>query len=177
VGIAGPMLQEIEWAALLHDIAKIALPDAILLKAGALTDQEFAAVKDHPARADRILQHLKYLDNARTIVRSHHERYDGQGYPDGLAGDDIPIGARILAIADTYDAITSNRPYRHAMSGSLALAEIAAQATRQFDPRLVAAFLSVMESGGSAVSASSHHASLGSEEPASETSVSSHLYR
>jgi len=146
-GITGRSLQEIEWAALLHDIGKIALPDAILLKASSLTTQEYAAVKDHPVRADRILQHLKYLDVARVIIRSHHERYDGNGYPDGLAGEEIPIGARILAIVDSYDAMTSARPYRKMISRDKALAEIAANAATQFDPRLAALFITIVEPG------------------------------
>ena len=121
--------------------------DAILLKASSLTTQEYAAVKDHPVRADRILQHLKYLDVARVIIRSHHERYDGNGYPDGLAGEEIPIGARILAIVDSYDAMTSARPYRKMISRDKALAEIAANAATQFDPRLAALFITIVKPG------------------------------
>jgi HD-GYP domain-containing protein (c-di-GMP phosphodiesterase class II) len=146
VGVAGRQLQEIEWAAALHDIGKIALPDAILTKAGPLTADEYGVMKEHTTRGDRILQHLKYLDTARMIIRAHHERYDGRGYPDGLAGEEIPLGARIMAIADSYDAMTSARPYRHAMDPQDALAEIEVNAGTQFDPKLVATFLTIMRS-------------------------------
>jgi HD-GYP domain-containing protein (c-di-GMP phosphodiesterase class II) len=143
-GVTAHALQEIEWAAALHDIGKIALPDAILLKSDSLTKEEYIVVKEHPIRADKILQHLEYLDAARMIIRSHHEAYDGSGYPDGLAREEIPLGARILAIADSYDAMTSARPYREASSSREALAEIELHAGRQFDPRLTATFLEIM---------------------------------
>jgi HD-GYP domain-containing protein (c-di-GMP phosphodiesterase class II) len=145
-GVSGQTLQDIEWAAALHDIGKIALPDAILLKPGSLTTQERGVMQEHPIRAERILQHLKYLNAARMIVRSHHEAYDGSGYPDGLAREEIPLGARILAIADSYDAMTSVRPYRNAMSPLDAMAAIEANAGKQFDPRLAATFLKIMRS-------------------------------
>ena len=143
-GVTGQSLQDIEWAAALHDIGKIALPDSILLKPGGLTAEEYTAVKDHPIRADRILQHLKYLNAARMIIRGHHESYDGKGYPDGLTGEESPLGARILAIADSYDAMTSTRPYREAMDPWDALAEIKTNIGRQFDLRLTEKFLTMM---------------------------------
>jgi len=138
-------LKDLQYAAELHDIGKIAVPDAIIAKPGRLTDDEFAVMREHPRRGDKILQHLKFLDHARMIVRSHHERYDGTGYPDGLKGEEIPLGARILAIADSYDAMTSARPYRDAMSADAALAEIQGGAGRQFDPRLAALFTTLLE--------------------------------
>jgi len=144
IGVTGQCLQDIEWAAALHDIGKIALPDAILLKSDSLTDEEYTAVKDHPIRADKILQHLRHLNAARMMIRGHHESYDGRGYPDGLTGEEIPLGARILTIADSYDAMTSTRPYRDAMDPMDALGEIAANVGRQFDPRLAEAFLTMM---------------------------------
>ncbi|HAU36925.1 MAG TPA: hypothetical protein DCX07_04325, partial [Phycisphaerales bacterium] len=138
-------LKDLQYAAELHDIGKIAVPDAIIAKPGRLTGDEFAIMQEHPRRGDKILQHLKFLDHARMIVRSHHERYDGTGYPDGLKGEEIPLGARILAIADSYDAMTSARPYRDAMSADAALAEIQGGAGRQFDPRLAALFTTLLE--------------------------------
>ena len=144
VGIGGSRLQDIRRAATLHDIGKIAVPDAIILKAGRLTEEEFRVVREHPARADRILHPLKHLGNARMIVRGHHERWDGKGYPDGLTAQEIPFGARILALADAYDAMTSTRTYRMAMDPAAALREIERSAASQFDPELTVAFLKMM---------------------------------
>jgi len=140
IGLSGDDLEHIRRAASLHDIGKIAVPDEIILKPGRLRPEEFAKIKEHPLKADRILQHLRFLDTARLIVRAHHERYDGKGYPDGLSGEEVPIGARILAVADSFDAMTSARPYRKAMTPDDALARMAAEAGRQFDPAIVAAF-------------------------------------
>ncbi|MDY7009722.1 MAG: HD domain-containing phosphohydrolase [Planctomycetota bacterium] len=145
VGAKGSQLEDIRRAALLHDIGKIAIPDSIILKPGPLDAQEHSVVEEHSVRADKILQHLKFLGPARMIVRAHHERYDGKGYPDGLCGEEIPLGGRILAIADTYDAMTSARPYRHAMAPSEALTEIEVNAGKQFDPKLAKAFLETMK--------------------------------
>jgi HD-GYP domain-containing protein (c-di-GMP phosphodiesterase class II) len=92
-----------------------------------------------------MLQHLKFLDSVRMIARAHHERYDGTGYPDGLKGEEIPLGARIIAVADSYDAMTSARPYRHAMTPQKALTEIETSAGKQFDPKIAATFLELME--------------------------------
>ena len=144
IGVTGDRLETIRRAAALHDIGKIAVPDSIILKPGRLDAEELAVMKEHPGRGDRILQHLRFLNSARMIIRSHHERYDGTGYPDGLQGEEIPLGARILAIADTYDAMTSARPYRPVAASEEALAEIQANARKQFDPKLVAAFLEKM---------------------------------
>jgi response regulator RpfG family c-di-GMP phosphodiesterase len=137
-------VKTLRWAAALHDIGKIAVPDAIILKAGPLTPQESLAVQEHALRADRILGPLKFLGAARRMVRSHHERYDGKGYPDGLEAEAIPLGARILAVADAYDAMTSSRAYRDAVAPEDALYEIEINAGRQFDPRLAAAFVTMM---------------------------------
>ena len=144
LGIKGKQLENIKRAAALHDIGKIALPDKIILKPGPLDAAERSTVQEHSARAERILQHLRFLDSVRMIVRAHHERYDGGGYPDGLTGEEIPFGARMLAIVDAYDAMTSVRPYRKAMNPCDALAEIKANAGKQFDPKLAAAFLELM---------------------------------
>jgi len=145
LGIKGEQLETIRRAAALHDIGKIALPDKIMLKPGPLDSEERATVQEHSARAEKMLQHLSFLGSVRMIVRSHHERYDGTGYPDGLEGEEIPFGARILTIVDAYDAMTSVRPYRGARGHEEALGEIAANAGKQFDPKLAAAFLEMME--------------------------------
>jgi response regulator RpfG family c-di-GMP phosphodiesterase len=144
VGVDGDYLREIRQAAELHDIGKIGIPDQILWKPGSLSEEEFLAIMKHSLHADKILQHLKFLNNVRIVIRAHHERYDGKGYPDGLVGEEIPIGARIIAIADTYDAMTSTRPYRQAIPHAEALLEIEQNAGTQFEPRLVAAFSDMM---------------------------------
>ncbi|MEO8484633.1 MAG: HD domain-containing phosphohydrolase [Acidobacteriota bacterium] len=108
-----------------HDIGKIALPDSILLKPGPLTADEFEKVKEHPVVGDRLCGDLRALNRVRSIVRHHHERLDGSGYPDGLAGDQIPLLAQMIGVVDVYDAMTTNRPYRAARSSEEALAELA----------------------------------------------------
>ncbi len=113
-----------------HDIGKIALPDAILLKAGRLTVDEFERVKEHPVIGDRLCGDLRALQHVRAIVRHHHERLDGSGYPDGLRGDEIPLLAQIIGVVDVYDAMTTNRPYRAARSSEEALAELALEVER-----------------------------------------------
>jgi response regulator RpfG family c-di-GMP phosphodiesterase len=138
-------LKDLQYAAALHDLGKLAVPESILGKAGKLLPWEYDIIKEHPARADTILAHLKFLDKARMIIRSHHERYDGSGYPDGLAGEEILLGGRILAVVDSYDAMTSTRPYRTSMAQADALDEIARGAGSQFDPRLASAFIDMMK--------------------------------
>lgn len=126
---------------LFHDIGKIGIPDLILLKPERLTENEYEIIKEHSKRGERILQTLSFLKEAAPLVRSHHERVDGKGYPDGLAGEEIPLGARIIAVADAFDAMTSKRPYRSGLEIPKALIEIQKQAGTQFDIRAVAAFL------------------------------------
>ncbi len=143
-------LPEAEWTALqhgalLHDIGKIGVPDAILLKPGPLTEAEWVVMRRHPGLGARILSGIPFLDAASRIVRTHQERWDGGGYPDGLRGEDITLGARIFAVADAFDAITSDRPYRPARFYAEARAEIEAGSGTQFDPRVVAAFLQIPE--------------------------------
>jgi len=136
-------LGDLELAALLHDVGKIAVPENILNKPGKLTDQEFALIKEHPARGESILRPVIELKNIAHVVRAHHEHYDGNGYPDGLKGREIPLGARIMAVADTYDSITSERPYRKAASHRYAVKEIIRCSGSQFDPEVVEHFLEV----------------------------------
>jgi len=135
-------LHQIYWGALLHDIGKIGVPDAILLKQGALDEDEQRVMRAHPEAGYRIVSQVPGLEEAAEIVHCHEERYDGTGYPRGLSGDGIPLGARLFAVIDTLDAMTSDRPYRRALSFDAARAEITSVAGTQFDPRAVDVFLS-----------------------------------
>jgi response regulator RpfG family c-di-GMP phosphodiesterase len=138
---------EIESArvgALLHDIGKIGIPDNILRKPGKLTAEEFALIKQHPLIGDRILAPIPQLQRARGVVLGHHERFDGSGYPYGLAGDDIPIAARIVAVADTFDAVTETRPYHAGESVVQALEVLQENKGKLFDPKVVDAFFEVL---------------------------------
>jgi response regulator RpfG family c-di-GMP phosphodiesterase len=131
-----------EYGFLLHDVGKIGVPDRVLLKPGPLTDPELALMRTHTLMGAQMLDGIAFLDGAGiAVVRSHHERWDGAGYPDGLAGEEIPLGARVFSVADTLDAITSDRPYREAQPWETARDEIVAQAGRQFDPAVVEAYL------------------------------------
>lgn len=135
----------VERGFLLHDLGKVHVPDAVLLKPGPLTADEWRFMRLHPAAGAEIIKRLpQHLHGAIPIVRHHHERFDGKGYPDGLAGDEIPLACRAFAITDTFDAITSDRPYRSALSQEQAIEEIAANAGTQFDPDAVAVFLSLV---------------------------------
>jgi putative nucleotidyltransferase with HDIG domain len=135
-------LHQVYWGALLHDIGKIGVPDAILLKHGALTAEERQVMQAHPESGYRIVSQVEGLAEAAAIVYSHEERYDGTGYPRRLAGDAIPLGARLFAVIDTLDAMTSDRPYRRALPFDDARAEIVRMSGSQFDPLAVRAFLS-----------------------------------
>src|SRR4051795_8575461 len=131
---------QIEFGFLLHDVGKVAVPDSILFKADRLTDEEYALVARHPVIGAEILRDVTFLGEAKLVVRHHHERWDGAGYPDGLHGDDIPLAARIFAVADTLDALTTDRPYRQAPSWTSARSVIDAESGTQFDPAVVAAY-------------------------------------
>jgi putative nucleotidyltransferase with HDIG domain len=131
-------------AATFHDIGKIAIPDAILGKPGVLSDAEFELMKSHATESARICGKIAALREAVPMIRHHHERYDGRGYPDALAGRNIPVGARIISVADTWDAITSDRPYRPGQPATVALDEIRRVAGTQLDKMCVNAFLSVL---------------------------------
>ena len=134
-------LRQIYWGALLHDIGKIGIPDAILLKPGPLDEHERAVMRTHPEIGHAMLKDVPFMREAAQIVLCHEERFDGKGYPRRLAGDAIPLGARLFAVIDTLDAITSDRPYRAGMSFDTAKAEIQCCAGEQFDPMAVEAFL------------------------------------
>ena len=143
-------VKQVEVAALLHDVGMLALPDTVALCAGRLNEQQYEAMQRHSLIGARILEGLEFLTPVIPIVRSHHERFDGQGYPDGLVGQNIPLAARIIAVADVYDAITSPRAFRGAKSKEDALAEIRAEAGAQLDPTAVTAFLDEVERLGEA---------------------------
>jgi response regulator RpfG family c-di-GMP phosphodiesterase len=125
----------------LHDIGKIGVPDAILMKPGPLSGDEWKVMRKHPAMGAKIVRPLGFPDRTLQVILHHHERFDGGGYPARLAGDEIPLAARVFAIADAFDAMTSDRPYRDAMPRNAALEIIVAEAGRQFDPQAVAVFL------------------------------------
>ncbi len=137
----GMLLQQVYWGALLHDIGKIGVPDAILLKHHELTPAEWQVMHTHPAIGHRILSSVPFMATAAEIVLHHEERYDGTGYPDGLRGQEISLWARLFAVIDTLDAITSDRPYRKGLTFDAAQAEILRQAGTQFDPLAIEAFL------------------------------------
>lgn len=134
-------LQQVYWGSLLHDIGKIAIPDAVLLKKGPLSEAEWEVMRSHPQRGHDIIAGLPFMARAAEIVLSHEERYDGGGYPQGLAGDEIPWGARLFAVIDTLDAMTSDRPYRQRLPFDAAKTEILRMSGSQFDPRAVQAFV------------------------------------
>jgi putative nucleotidyltransferase with HDIG domain len=146
MGLAGDRIRVIARGAFLHDIGKMAIPDAILRKPGALDADEKAIMMEHCFRGYQMLRKIPFLSEASDIVYSHQEKYDGSGYPRGLKGEQIPLGARIFAVADTLDAITSDRPYRAAQPTRAALDEIAKYSGTQFDPGVVKTFLSMPES-------------------------------
>ncbi len=138
-------MEDIEIAGLLHDIGKIAMPKSILCKNGKLNDEEFLVMKSHPVRGGKIVFNIKKLQMISEWVKAHHEKWDGTGYPDGLKGEAIPFAGRIIALADTYDAMTSTRPYRTALSHEYAISEIERCAGTQFDPTLAKLFVSLSD--------------------------------
>jgi putative nucleotidyltransferase with HDIG domain len=137
----------LEIAALLHDVGKLGVEAFILAKPASLDEVEMAAIRYHPLLGVRILESVRQLADIIPFIRHHHERFDGNGYPDRLKGEDIPLEARILSVADAYEAITSNRPYRRARSPQEALQEIRKGIGTQFDPRVVEAFESAFANG------------------------------
>jgi HD-GYP domain-containing protein (c-di-GMP phosphodiesterase class II) len=146
LGLTPSEIAALDQAAELHDLGKIGMPDALLRKPGALAPPEWAQVRLHPEKTVELLRQLPFLRPCLAIIRAHHERYDGTGYPDRLAGEEIPLGARILAVADSYDAMTSERPYRPPFTHEEAVEKLKQGAGTQWDPRVVATFLEVLSS-------------------------------
>jgi putative two-component system response regulator len=154
LGLAGDQVAALRRGGYLHDVGKIGIPDAILMKPGPLTDEEFAVMKRHPIIGESVCGDLRLLRPVRSIVRHHHERLDGSGYPDGLRGDDVPLLAQITGIVDVYDALTVNRPYRARVATDAAYAELRLEATRGWrSHELVESFVALAESGALAAAA------------------------
>jgi HD-GYP domain-containing protein (c-di-GMP phosphodiesterase class II) len=142
-------VERIRYAALLHDIGKINIREDILNKPGKLTDEEFFIMSQHPVYGARIMEPVEEFKEILPYVYHHHERYDKKGYPDGLGGEEIPLASRILAVADSFDAMTSDRPYRNAMSLEKAVDEIKRSKGTQFDPQITELFLGIIDSKSS----------------------------
>ena len=139
---------EVAYGFFLHDIGKVGIPESVLCKPGPLTDDEWDIMRTHPGIGAQIVEPIRFLEGAVEIVRTHHERWDGRGYPIGLRGEQIPLAARVFAIADSFDAMTSDRPYRAAMSFGEAFEEIRLGSGTQFDPDIVEVFLDLASEGG-----------------------------
>lgn len=146
IGIKDEELENLRLCCLLHDIGKIGIYDVILDKPGKLTDEEFDLIKKHPEKGAEILKPIKQLSKIIPGILHHHERYDGKGYPDGLMGEDIPLCARILHVADSFDSMTADRPYRPAPGVEYAISEFKKYVGLQFDPQVVEAFMRILES-------------------------------
>ncbi|MEW5804113.1 MAG: HD domain-containing phosphohydrolase [bacterium] len=145
MGLSHEEIDQVKQSGPIHDIGKIGISDAILNKPGGLTDEEFKEIKRHPVLGTRVLKHLRLLQPEMAIVEHHHERWDGRGYPDGLRGNKIPRASRILAVADSIDAMLSNRPYRPVQTLEYAISELHRCCGTQFDPEVVEAFLAVLK--------------------------------
>jgi HD-GYP domain-containing protein (c-di-GMP phosphodiesterase class II) len=141
LGLSETELVELEYSALFHDIGKIGVPEQVLNKPSRLTDEEFKIMQSHPEMSAQILNGFAIFEKAAINAKHHHERFDGRGYPSGLKGEDIPLFARIILIADTFDAMTSTRPYRKGLPYPVAYEELMRFSGSQFDPKLVQAFI------------------------------------
>jgi putative nucleotidyltransferase with HDIG domain len=141
-------IENIRKAALLHDLGKVSVPDNILMKEGKLTEDEMEIIKRHPSTGAKMIEPVEPLRHAREIIKHHQECYDGSGYPDGLKGEDIPLGARIVAVADAFGAMTTTRPYRKALSAEQAVLELKKYSGIQFDPEIVEIFLAILNDQG-----------------------------
>lgn len=145
LGLNDKDLYELELASLFHDVGKIGVPDAVLLKPSRLNESEFKEMQSHPEKSAEILKGFEDFSEIAKIAKHHHERWDGKGYPSGLKGDEIPLFSRIILIADTFDAMTSSRPYRKGLDYSVAFQELKDFAGTQFDPVLVDKFIAAMK--------------------------------
>ena len=147
LGLDEDQIEIVRVGAALHDIGKLAISTEVLTKAGPLTDEQLEEIRAHPEAGARMLELVKPLRRAISCVRHHHERWDGAGYPDGFAGEEIPLEARILAVADAFDAMTSDRPYREALAVEHAIEELVRCAGAQFDPDVVTVFVEAWQDG------------------------------
>ncbi|MEN6357479.1 MAG: HD domain-containing phosphohydrolase [Armatimonadota bacterium] len=147
LGLTCDEITDLKYAAGLHDIGKVAISRKIINKIGKLNNDEFAIMKQHSTIAIRILEKVDGLEFAVPLIKHHHERFDGRGYPDGLCGKDIPLGSRIISVAEAFDILTSDVPWRDAMDQESALCELEACAGTQFDPAIVEAFRTAITSG------------------------------
>jgi HD-GYP domain-containing protein (c-di-GMP phosphodiesterase class II) len=153
LGLRGMQLRLLSLAARLHDVGKLAVPDAILHKRGPLDELEWQRMRRHSALGAEMLAEVRGLEQVAPLVRWHHERWDGRGYPDGLAGEDIPLECRVVAVCDALHAMRADRPYRPALDADAALTELLEGVGSQFDPDVVAALQAEMEPGGRVASA------------------------
>jgi HD-GYP domain-containing protein (c-di-GMP phosphodiesterase class II) len=147
LGLPESEVRKVRLSSLLHDVGKIGIRDSVLSKPGQLTDEEFAVMKSHPAVGETILKPVTQLAEVIPGVVSHHERFDGRGYPRGLKGEEIPLQGRIIGVADAFDAMTSDRVYRPRLSDEVAIAELKKHSGTQFDSRVVKAFLGAYDGG------------------------------
>ncbi len=147
LGVDEGGLIALRWGALLHDIGKIGVPDRILNKPGPLDDDEWEVMRAHPGIARELLAPISFLQDAIDVPAHHHERWDGRGYPDGLAGEEIPLAARVFAVVDVWDALCSDRPYRRAWTAEAVTRHLRENAGHHFDPAVVEAFLAMVEAG------------------------------
>jgi HD-GYP domain-containing protein (c-di-GMP phosphodiesterase class II) len=145
MGLGIKELRELEISALFHDIGKIGIPDNVLKKPTRLDEEEFKTMKSHPVRSDEIIQTLEGHEHLSKNVKHHHERFDGRGYPEGLKGENIPLFARIILVADTFDAMVSDRPYRKGMDYEVSFAELLEFSGSQFDPKVVSYFIEAVK--------------------------------
>jgi HD-GYP domain-containing protein (c-di-GMP phosphodiesterase class II) len=148
IGMRGDRVEAIRYAGMLHDVGKLGVPTKVLQKTGKLTEEEYAAIQLHPMRGLDIVREIGFLDEALAGIMHHHERIDGRGYPMGLAGDEIPEFARVIAVADAFDSMTSTRSYRGARRIDEAIAELRKWSGSQFDPALVDAFVTALQRDG-----------------------------
>jgi HD-GYP domain-containing protein (c-di-GMP phosphodiesterase class II) len=147
LGLSPDEVKRVEISALLHDVGKIGIEDAILTKPGTLTDAEFDAMRDHPVKGAVIVSPIRHLRDILPGIKSHHENWNGEGYPDGLAGEDIPLVARIIAAADVFDAMTTTRPYQDAMTLEYVFKRMRELAGQRLDPKVVDAFFVAVRAG------------------------------
>jgi putative two-component system response regulator len=164
IGLSSAQVKAIRFGGLLHDIGKISIDDAILRKPGKLTEEEYAQIKRHPEYGARIIQAMRFAGDVGPIIRHHHERWDGKGYPTGLAGEEIPIGARIVAIVDAYDAMMTDRPYRSSLGLDETMRRMREGRGREWDPVLLDRFIKLIEDGELVEPLVEHQLSLAEQE-------------